>query len=124
MVTELTMQDIQTPVDKEDTDIHVVMFYGTTCGPCKFTMPNYEQMATEFTELNARMKFHTIDAWAPQEQRDYCLNTHNVKGVPHFKAFCKEQVIFEKTGGGDLAEMHKMAHEIIDEAFKKFGEKY
>jgi hypothetical protein len=87
-------------------------------------MPNYEQMAKDFTDLNARVKFYTIDAWSPQEQREYCAEAHGVKGVPHFRAFCKEQVIFEKTGGGDIAEMHRMTNEIIDEAFKRFGEKY
>ena len=124
MVTELTVQDMQTPTETDDNNIHVVMFYGTTCGPCKATMPNYEQMAIDFTNMNARIKFFTIDAWNPQEQREYCTNVQGIKGVPHFKAFCKEQVIFEKVGGGDLAEMHRMTNEIVDEAFKRFGEKY
>ena len=50
MITELTMEDLQTGLPTPDTDIRIVMFYGAECGPCKATMPNYEAVAKFFVE--------------------------------------------------------------------------
>jgi thiol-disulfide isomerase/thioredoxin len=123
MVTELTVQDMQVETP-QDSDIRVVMFYGTTCGPCKHTLPHYEQASEDFASMGARIKFFKIDAWAPQEQKDYCANVHGIVGVPTFKAFVNGNEFLTKSGGGNLEAMHKLISEIIDEAFKVTGEKY
>jgi thiol-disulfide isomerase/thioredoxin len=124
MVTDITMNDMVPGGMPEDDSIHVIMFYGPTCGPCKSTIPYYEQASDLFTLKGANVKFHKIDAWNPPEQKTYCNQIWGINGVPHFKSFCKGQVISEKVGGGNYEAMFKMIHETIDEAFKRFGEKY
>ena len=123
MVTELTVQDMQSETER-DSDIRVVMFYGTTCGPCKHTLPHYHQASDDFASMGARIKFFKIYAWAPEEQKEYCAKVHSIAGVPTFKAFVNGNEFFSKSGGGNLEVMHTMISEIIDEAFKVTGEKY
>lgn len=123
MITEITMQDMIQGQPEEDTDVRVVMFYGPTCGPCKATMPNYELVSNFFEERGARMRFFKINAWEPAEQANYCRETWNVEGVPHFKVFCKGQVIKEKVGGGDEPTLRQFMQDVVDEAFKVFQER-
>lgn len=124
MVTEITMSDMKQPLGEKDDSIFVVLFYGTTCGPCKATIPNYEQASSDIEAFGSRIKCFKIDAWTPDEQREYCRTEHGITGVPHFKAFCRQEMIYEKVGGGDLNEIYRMFSAIADAGFKKFGEKY
>ena len=123
MVTEITMQDMIQGQSTEDNDVRIVMFYGPTCGPCKATMPNYELASTFFKERGARIQSFKINAWEPAEQATYCRETWGVEGVPHFKAFCKGQIIKEKVGGGDEPTMKAFMQDVVDEAFKVFQER-
>jgi len=105
-----------------DDAMHVLMFFGATCGPCKATMPHYESAASYFDKLNANIKFYRINAWEPQEQKDYCLETWGVKGVPHFKVFYKGQQIHTREGGGDETAMLGFIQEAVDTAFRNHSE--
>lgn len=123
MIVEITKKDMERGLPTPDNDIRVVMFYGPTCGPCKATMPNYEIASDFYNKKTNRIKFFKINAWEPQEQAKYCNEVWNIQGVPHFKAFCRGEMILDKVGGGDEEMMKKFIHDIIDEAFKKFGER-
>ena len=123
MVNDITMENMQPGGMPEDDDMHVVMFYGTTCGPCKATMPHYEATSEFFEERGARIKFHRIDAWNPPEQAKYVKEVWKVEGVPNFKAFFRSQVVEEKKGGGREENLKIFVHNAIDNVYKKFGEK-
>ena len=121
MVTEITKEYMETGIETFDTILRVVMFYGTTCGPCKRTMPEYEKVAEYFTKKQAPVLFYKINAWAPEEQKRYCELTWGVNGVPHFKAFLGGCIIATKQGGGDEETIMKFLQECIDESFKQQG---
>lgn len=123
MITEITMQDMQTGLPTPDNDIRIVMFYGPGCGPCKATIPNYEAAASFFKSKGARIEFFRINAWEPEEQKVYIAETWGISGVPHFKAFCRGEQIADRSGGGDEETMRKFIHDCVDEAFKRFGER-
>lgn len=124
MVTLITMYDMQPETGlPPDDKMHIVMFYGEGCGPCKATMPHYETVANFFTDKNAPIKFHKIHAWEPGEQNEYCKNVWGINGVPHFKTFYKGQVISIRDGGGDEPTMAKYVLDAVDEVFKRFGDR-
>lgn len=119
MVTEITMADMRPESGlPPDNAMHVVMFYGATCGPCKGTMPHYESAAQFFTNLGASMKFYRINAWEPEEQKTYCSEVWQVTGVPTFKVFFKGQNVHTRVGGGDETAMLEFLQECVDIAFK------
>jgi len=121
MITELGMNEVINGQTKPDDVLRIVMFFGATCGPCKATMPNYELAANYYVGLNANINFYKMNAWEPQEQADFCKNSFKIEGVPHFKAFCRGQLIMEKVGGGDEATMKEFIQSCIDQTFKQFG---
>jgi dUTP pyrophosphatase len=113
MVTDITMNEMQPGGMHKDNSMHVIMFYGPTCGPCKATIPHYETLAQNLTAQGVDIKFHRIDAWNPLEQKNYCRDVWGVKGVPHFKFFYEGREIFNKIGGGDLASLTTFVEEGI-----------
>lgn len=121
MVTELTMHDMMQGLPEEDDVMRIVMFYGSTCGPCKNTMPHYETVAQYFTLKNSPVRFYRINAWEPFEQKEYCEQMWGIEGVPHFKVFLKGNVIHMRQGGGDEIKMFEFAQQSVDEAFKQYG---
>jgi thiol-disulfide isomerase/thioredoxin len=121
MVTEITPENMKPGGMPEDDDMHVVMFYGATCGPCKFTMPFYEEAASKFISKGAKIQFHKLHAWENDEIREECKILWNVKGVPTFKFFVQGVMFHEKTGGGKLEDVEKMIHEAIDKAYRQYG---
>ena len=124
MVTEITMNEMATGVPLDTyNDVYVIMFYGETCGPCKATMPHYEAVANFYKEKNAHIQFFKINAWAPDEQKEYCSTVWGIRGVPHFKVFCRSEQVMEKAGGGDEAAMKEFMQNVIYETLKKFQEK-
>lgn len=123
MVTEISMSELQPESELQSDDyLHVVMFYGITCGPCKATMPYYEACATFFLGLNAKMKFHKINAWEPEEQKVYCKDVWDIGGVPTFKIFYKGENILTRIGGGDEIALLAFLQEAVDIAFKSHKE--
>ena len=115
MVTDITMQTMMPGGMESDDNIHVVMFYGPTCGPCKATMPHYEQVAQECTERGDKIRFHRIDAWNPPEQKEYCTNVWGIRGVPQFKVFSEGREILSRSGGGDYDAINQFIQEALFE---------
>lgn len=123
MITDITMNEIIHGLPNPDADLHVLMFFGPACGPCKATMPHYEAAAKFYIEKGARIKFYRINAWEPDEQATFCTDKLGVNGVPTFRTYCNSQQLSEKVGGGDEDTMKQYISEAIGEAFKRFGEK-
>lgn len=122
MVQEIDMNYMMEPKERDEA-LHVVMFYGATCGPCKATMPFYEQLAEYISHKTQNVKFYRINAWEPDIQKDYCRDHWNIEGVPHFKCFFNENLIESHEGGGDLKELSQFLIEVIDKIFKDYGVK-
>lgn len=124
MITEL---DMNMPIPGSgfapDENLNVVMFFGKTCGPCKATMPHFEETATFFHEKTDRVKFYRFHAWESEEQRSFAVNTWGVQGVPHFKIFIRGEIIADRSGGGDTPTLQKFVHDAIDEAYKRYNDK-
>ena len=123
MITDITMNEMLEGLPSLDDNVHLLMFFGPTCGPCQATMPHYETAAEFYTEKNAQIKFYRINAWEPEEQAAFCREKMNVSGVPTFRAYYHSEQIFEKVGGGDEEAVKKFIHDIVDETFKRFGVK-
>jgi thiol-disulfide isomerase/thioredoxin len=123
MVTEITMDDMRTPLPEPDNTIRIVMFYGATCGPCKATMPHYELVSNMFENMPVEIKFFKINAWEPPEQREFISQVYGVSGVPHFRAFFRGQFVVDRIGGGDEVAMRSFIYQAIDEVFKLYGGK-
>lgn len=123
MITEITKQDMERGLPTLDDDVRIIMFFGSTCGPCKATMPNYEAVSNYYNSKTNKIQFYKINAWEPEEQAQYCSEIWGIQGVPNFKAFCHGHLILEKSGGGDEQTMNKFVHDVIDEVFKRFGER-
>ena len=127
MVTDLFAKDIKNGTTTDPGKIlYVVMFYSSRCHPCTFTMPHYEKMAEYFTFLNAPVKFHRMNVSDDEENKNYYYNspgTGESRGVPHFKVYYREEILLDRTGGGDEETLKKFIHDSIDEAFKKYGDR-
>lgn len=123
MVTEITMENINDIMDMQEGIMRFIMFYGTNCGPCKFTMPNYEYAAQYYTERKTPHLFYRINAWEPVEQKEFLNQTFGGVGVPHFKAILFGQKIMERTGGMDLAKMFQFTQNCIDTAGEVFAKR-
>lgn len=123
MIRDITMKEIIEGLPNPDMDLHVLMFYGPTCGPCKATMPHYEATAQFFTEKGSRIKFYRINSWEPPDQATFISEKLGITGVPTFRAYCNSQQVSEKVGGGDEETMKKYIGDAIGEVFKRFGEK-
>lgn len=123
MVTEITMHDMLTPLPEPENTIRVVMFYGSTCGPCKATMPHFELVSNMFANLPIDVKFFKINAWEPVEQKQFVEEIYQIHGVPHFKAFFRGEFVTERIGGGDEVTMRNFIYTAIDEVFKRYGGK-
>lgn len=122
MVIDITKDDIEQGIISDPTVMHVIMFYGANCGPCKGTMPHYETASESYNQKTDRIRFYKFHAWQ-EDQTDYSKEVWGIEGVPHFKLMYKGMAIHEKRGGGDLDAMMKMVHEGIDQAFKVYEER-
>lgn len=123
MVTEITQEQIESKSVFIDGSLCVIMFFGSTCGPCKATIPHYETSALFYKSLGAKINCYKINAWEPETQAEYCKTVWNVTGVPHFKLFYGDKEIYSKVGGGDEPTIKKMIHDGIDNCFKLHGAK-
>lgn len=123
MITEITMEDLQRgDIFRVLEDVvSVIMFFGPTCGPCKATMPHYENICQFFYNRTDKIKMYRINAWAPEEQKSYCETIWGVKGVPTFKIMFQDKLIHTRTGGGDDVALKEMVVTAIDSVFKDYG---
>jgi thiol-disulfide isomerase/thioredoxin len=125
MVTEISMHDVDTILTsaQENKRVTVIMFYGETCGPCKATMPFYEQTSEFFQDVGAKFDFYRINAWNPPDQYEYCKTMWGIKGVPQFKIFYNYAVLIDRAGGGDFETLKSAFMEAVDTVFKQYGDK-
>jgi thiol-disulfide isomerase/thioredoxin len=123
MVTEITMHELDELIEYGSKSLHltVVMFYGPTCGPCKATLPFYEEASNYYHSLGANISFYRINAWEPEEQMTYCREKWKINGVPQFKVFYDKNIVFDRAGGGDLEMLRDLINESIDTCFKEYG---
>lgn len=122
MVTEITKYDLELNELMQDGNMHIVMFYGENCGPCKFTMPFYEEAAQFLLDGKVDViKFHKMHAWENDETKQYLSDTFDVKGVPTFITFLNGTQINRKVGGGKKEDMLKYVQDSVDMAFKIMG---
>lgn len=122
MVTEISKIQIDQGVFEQKNIMHVIMFYGNTCGPCKNTMPFYDEAAEKYVQKTDKIKFFKIHAWE-EEYGQYYKEVWDINGVPHFRIMFNGQAVYHRNGGGDLNTMMKVVHDGIDEVFKQFGER-
>lgn len=88
MVTELTPDTFFEAVQTEG-QMHVVMHYGATCGPCKNTMPVYEVVAQHFIDYGRgdRVKFYKFHQWQPEYKPFIEEKKLGTNGVPTFRFY-------------------------------------
>lgn len=114
MVIDLTPETFFEHV-KQEGPLHVVMHYGITCGPCKMTMPHYEQVEKHFKEFNVtNVKFYRFHQWE-QTYREF-IDNNNLKtnGVPTFRYYYFGDVINEITASyNDPNEIKKVIVDVI-----------
>ena len=98
MVVELTPETYLNEVLR-DGALHVIMHYGVTCGPCKRTMPLYEDVAQHFNAYGRgdRVKFYRFHQWEPSYQEFITANNMRGNGVPTFKFYYSGEVMEETT---------------------------
>lgn len=125
MVLEITLRDVENVLTsgQENKRVAVIMFYGPTCGPCKATMPFYEEVTEYFQQRQAKFDFYRINAWEPGEQQEYCKAVWDIKGVPQFKIFYDRVILVDRAGGGDFQTMKDVFLSVVDMVFTSHGEK-
>ena len=97
MIVELTPETYFEYVNSEGP-LHVVMHYGSTCGPCKATMPNYEIVDAHFIEYNVtNVKFYKFHHWEQSYKPFIEENKLTTNGVPTFKYFYFGEMLKEDT---------------------------
>jgi thiol-disulfide isomerase/thioredoxin len=96
MIIELTPEKYFDYVKKEGP-LHVVMHYGANCGPCKVTMPKYEQVEEHFVNFKViNVKFYKFHHWE-QDYRSFIIdNKLDVNGVPTFRYFYMGDIVNEE----------------------------
>lgn len=115
MVIELTPETYFQTVKTDVGQMHVVMHYGETCGPCQRTMPFYEAVAQHFIEYNRgdRVKFYKFHQWEVSYKE--FIEQHGLKtnGVPTFRFFYAGEVIEDVTASfTDATELKKRIMEV------------
>ena len=120
MLKEVTVKQLKGKRFYKKNKVQFVMFYGATCGPCKATLPTYEEVANFFVERGANIEFYKFNAWEPEEHLIYGGEDMNVKGVPTFLAFYEGEEVFRESGAAaDKEIMHKRIHSVVDKLFKE-----
>lgn len=122
MIQELTFLEVSTEALPQDDYMNVVMFFGEGCGPCKATMPHYEEAVAYFEAVGTRIRFYKYNTWESAESIQYCSERWGINGVPHFKILFRGNEILSKIGGGDSPEMKDMIIRGIGEVFTQYGE--
>jgi thiol-disulfide isomerase/thioredoxin len=125
MVTDVTMHDVSQILDTGSATSRgvVLMFYGATCGPCKATMPYYDEVSEYFREKNTPIDFYKINAWEPAEQSEYCKTNWSINGVPQFKIFYDHVVLIDRPGGGEFNTLNDIVVSGVDAVFTNYGDK-
>ena len=97
MIVELTPDNFFEQVHVPGP-LHVVMHYGHNCGPCKTTLPFYENVETHFVNfMVTNVKFYKFHHWEPTYKEFIDNNNLKTNGVPTFRYFYMGDVINEAT---------------------------
>jgi len=97
MIIELTPENYFEYVKKEGP-LHVVMHYGSTCGPCNMTMPNYEMVNAHFIEYKVtNVKFYRFHHWESSYKSFIEENNLSTDGVPTFKYYYLGELLNQDT---------------------------
>jgi thiol-disulfide isomerase/thioredoxin len=97
MIEELTPENFFEHVTDEGI-LRVVMLYGSTCGPCKVTMPVYEAMASHFEQYNIpNIKFYKLHFWEKDYKPFFSEHKITASGVPTFKYYFYGDEVMELT---------------------------
>ena len=121
MVTELDKDTLFNTI-KEDGFLHIVMYYGKTCGPCVLTKPTLEMVEQYFSSLDAKIKFYSFHCW--QDDHRAFLAEHNMtmKGVPTFVAYYQGENIFQRSGGfGTKVPLLNTVFQVMDAVKRTIG---
>lgn len=123
MIIELTPETYFEYINREGP-LHVVMHYGSTCGPCKKTMPFYEAVERHFVHHKVNnVKFYLFHQWQLEYKPFIEENNLKVNGVPTFKYFYFGQLITEQTQSFNDADILKQnIMEVIKLIESQFGE--
>lgn len=97
--------------------LHIIMFYGENCGPCKATTPHYETLAGKHT--SDIVKFYRFHQWENDEYKKHGETFWGVTGVPSFKVVYNGETVLSKVGGGDEAEMDRFFLNAIEARDKR-----
>ncbi|TMS32614.1 hypothetical protein L596_000433 [Steinernema carpocapsae] len=85
-------------LEKAGSNLVVVDFFATWCGPCKLMKPKFEKMSDEFTKA----MFVMVDV---DEQDDICED-YEIKVMPTF-VFIKDKKQFHVVEGNVVDELRK-----------------
>jgi thiol-disulfide isomerase/thioredoxin len=97
MIVELTPETFFENIHREGP-LHVVLHYGANCGPCKTTLPHYENVASHFADFKVtNVKFYKFHQWEPSYKEFVQENNLSTKGVPTVRYFYMKNVINEET---------------------------
>lgn len=119
MIVELTPTTYFSAVSPDGV-LSVVMHYGSTCGPCKGTMPHFEAVAAHFADYGIqKVKFFLFHHWENEYQTFINENNLQTKGVPTFKFFYAGEMIEEKTRSFNNADAIKATIISVVEAIDK-----
>lgn len=123
MILELTPKTYFEYVNREGP-LHVVMNYGSTCGPCKMTMPNYESVSSHFLTHNiTNVKFYRFHQWEPEYREFIETNGMHTYGVPTFRYYYFGELISQATRSyNDANELKKNIIDIIKLLENNIGE--
>ena len=82
----------------DEANLHVVLCYGETCGPCKITLPHYEDVAKHFYDYGiTKVRFYKFHQWQPEYKPFIAQHKLDVPGVPTIRAYFYGDVLWEKT---------------------------
>lgn len=109
MIVELTPETFFDMTTTDVGQLHVVMHYGVTCGPCKTTMPNYELVADHFIAYNRghMVKFYKFHQWEKTYKEFITQNNLAVNGVPTFRFIYAGETMETVTSGFTEADAIK-----------------
>lgn len=77
MVSTLNKENLQTFIDESNEKPVILDFYADWCGPCKITLPRYEEASVEVGDKATFVKVNVED------NRDVAMN-YRVSSIPCF----------------------------------------